>query len=327
MRRVDHTRLVITVVLAVLASFQIQELAGNPVPCPTEMIPPPGCECNQYLDGSCRNCSDCEALGQVTVDPCTKVRDAVCSECIKNQQFFNDETLRCQNCTECAVDERIVVDCTIEEDRQCQPRCQPHQYYDAVLNRCLFACEKCQYGCLDSGTPRCRCNPADCYSETDLLCVNNMCTPSTAPPTEATKSATPGSDPLPTWGIGLISIGVVIGIVAFSAGSMILSFCTRKTTPIAEDAEPPSDSKSVLVGRERYPLPIGHHSPFIHHHSALEKYRYSPNAPRTNSNASSIGSSKRGGSFSGGGRTNSHRSSPKALRLAQVPRTENATPI
>lgn len=299
MRRTNHTRLIVICLWAVLASIQIHELSVNA--CPVEK-PAPDCESNQYLEGdtcTCKNCTNCAELGQFELNSCTSSRNAVC-----------------QNCTICKVDEWVVAACTSTEDTRCQHRCQSHQYYVPEENRCHFKCTLCQYGCVTSGTTRCQCYPSVCYAETDILCDTNLCTSTTAPPTEVTGTVDSKSNELPTWGIGLISIGVVIGIVAFSAGSMILSFCTRRTSQIDDEEEINStgDFKPVLIGQ----YSSGHPGPFLHLPSQ-QKNKYSPNSPRTSSASSSI----RSGSLRG----SNIRNSPKAVRSMQVPRPENATPI
>ena len=304
-------------------NVQIRELAADPlpdspIPCGVDRMcivdnPAPGCNCTQYLDvesGSCKTCTSCCTSGQVEVQSCSQVNDTVCT-CIEGSEFFNSETQRCQACSACNEDERISADCTAMEDTKCVSQCPERYYYVPEMGGCVVDCEQCTHGCTTSGTPRCQCQPSHCYAETDALCENNICSTTSAPTTiESTERTDSGSNDLPPWGIGLISIGVVIGIVAFSAASMILSFCTRKTPQVVEeDGDPAHESKSVLIGQ----YANGHPNPFLHHHS-LEKNRY---APRTTCKSFRTGSV----------RTNSIRNSPKAIRTVQVPRPENATPI
>lgn len=290
-RRVDYTHLVVMTLWTILASIQLQEtLAAE-------------CRSNQYFDASeqrCKNCTDCETRGQLELASCSEYQDAACSSCDMTTQFFDRDTGKCQNCTQCGEDQRQNSECTLDEDASCTNLCSSHQYYDLELKQCLFNCDLCSFGCVTLGAPRCRCSPSNCYSETDLLCANNICTEPTVAQTEATRSSNSQTDNLPTWGIGLISIGVVIGIIAFSAGSMILSFCTRKATIPDENVEAGGNSSATLVGR----YPSGHPSPFLHH--TLEKYRQSPGAHRNS--------------------MNNVRMSPQSLR-APSSRPENVTPI
>lgn len=312
-KKQDHTRLIVVCVWTVLASVQVHQLHAAGSPCPAVDDPTFPCECYQYLDGdTCRNCTDCAATGHWTVKQCTKSTDAKCSNCT-NTQFFNATSERCQNCTVCKIEERENDKCTLKTDTVCQSRCQSHQYYDPLEGRCHFNCELCEHGCVTERTTRCRCLPSECYADTDVLCRDNMCSATEATSLETTGTVNSKSNDLPTWGIGLISIGVVIAIVAFSAGSMILSFCTRKTSQIVdEESDPTDDSKPVFVGRFRSGMQTGHSSPFLPH-NLLQNSRYSPS--RTN------------GIRSNSLRTNSLRNHPNALRSMQVPRPENATPI
>lgn len=318
MRRKTYTRFAVIALWALLTNVQIQELVADAIPCDVDTCivdnPAPGCGCRQYLDAeseSCKTCTDCCTLEQLEVQSCSQLNDTVCTPCVEGSEFFNSETKRCQACSVCTTNERKTADCTIEEDTQCVARCPDHQYYVPEMGGCIINCGLCQHGCTTSGTARCECRPSHCYADTDVLCEHNICTTTSAPPSgDPTEQGGGGSNNLPTWGIGLISIGVVIGIVAFSAGSMILSFCTRNTSQIIEEGvETTNESKPVFVDQ----YVNGHPNPFLHHHS-LETNRY---APRTTCK------SFRSGSI----RTNSIRNSPKALRTVQVPRMENATPI
>ena len=349
--KLDFTRLTVIVLWAGLAVVQVQRLSANSVPCESTeddcrlTHPAPGCTCNQFLNatsGVCTDCVRCCDRRQLELSPCLQERDAVCSQCVVGKQFFDVVTSRCRNCTVCKADEQRVAECSASEDAQCRPRCQPHQFYVEEEDRCQMRCALCEHGCVTSGAARCRCQPSDCYTDTDILCEINLCTVTEETTQGATGSVDGDSNDLPTWGIGLISIGVVIGIVAFSAGSMILSFCTRRATQNDGEEEEEegvgggagagrgrrkrqsSESKPDLMGRYvnngQPPGPFlcpSHYSHHHHHHiDCHRKYGgYSPTSSRTNS--------LRSGSL----RSNGIRSSPKAVRVIPSPRTENATPI
>lgn len=313
-KKQDHTRLIVVCVWTILASVQIHQLQVAGSPCPAVDDPTFRCECYQYQDGgTCRNCTDCAATGNLALLPCTRWKDAKCSNCTNNK-FFNTTSNSCQNCTVCKIDEREVDKCTIKTDTVCQSRCHPHQYYNPTEGRCHLNCDLCKHGCITERTTRCRCQHPECYAEADILCSNNLCTTTMTTSLETTGTVDSKTNGLPTWGIGLISIGVVIGIVAFSAGSMILSFCTRKTSQMVDEESDPAVESKFFVGSRRFRSSIqtGHPSPFLPH-NLLQNSRYSP------SRTSSIRSSSL--------RTNSLRNHPKALRSMQVPRPENATPV
>ena len=223
-RTVDNTQCVVILFWSLLACLRIQDLSALE------------CGPNQYrVSGQCQNCTSCEVLGQLTLEKCSHYQDTACSACNMGVQYFDMQAGECKNCSICNETQREVEECTSGTDALCIERCQSYQTYKNGL--CGFKCELCIFGCVTLGTPRCRCSPQECYSETDLLCRNNLCTDPTTRPTEVARTLRPQSNELPTWGIGLISIGVVVGIVAFSAGSMILSFCTKKATFSDENVE------------------------------------------------------------------------------------------
>lgn len=328
-RRPNFTRLIVILLWSVLASIHVQELYADDIDCTATVEdcrvsdPAPDCGCNQYLDESednhvCRNCTDCCSDGKAQIEPCSKNQDAQCSACVPGAQFYDRDVLECKNCTVCREDEQRVTECSISKDTLCTALCQTPQYY--AEGRCHIDCSLCPSGCVTTGTARCRCQPSNCYHDTDITCKNNICGTTGTTPIEVTGTVGDDSNELPTWGIGLISIGVVIGIVAFSAGSMILGFCTRRTSQVEEDVEQASafEPKPSLVSR------YGQPNPFLHHnanHPAIDmnRGRYSPNAVKANGRNGSL----RNGSL----RANSVRNSPKALRSMSAPRVENATPI
>lgn len=313
MAQKDHTRLVVMSLWTVLASIQLQELSGNPdPPCLLEDSPALGCQCYQHLDstGRCRNCTDCASRGKPTLRSCSSQSDALC-ECDASSQFYNSTLQQCQNCTVCASHERQVSACTSLEDTQCESRCLLHQFYVQDEDRCVFNCRVCPNGCVSEGTSRCRCIPSNCYNNFDLLCENNICKPSSTEPSETTRSFDSNANDLPTWGIGLISIGVVLGIVAFSVGSMILSFCTRRSSPGgAEEVISTCEYKAVLRGARRYPNV--YNCPGLFHYTVEEKYGHLSGTPQAVPNkANSL-------------RVHHIRSNPL---LPELPKPENVMPI
>lgn len=320
------TRLVVVLLWAVLAIVQIQRLSADPALCGPSSDecqvsnPAPDCSCHQYLNsstGRCEDCRNCCQEGKYTASECLSDLDAVCSPCVPGLQFYDTTAAVCRNCTVCASDETKITACTTEQDTHCLPKCLGKQYvYVADLDRCIFNCELCPHGCTTSD--KCRCQPSQCYLEHDLLCENNQCSTSETPPSEVTGTVDDRSNDLPTWGIGLISIGVVIGIVAFSAGSMILSFCTRKS--------PQADPEMNEPGVNSKP-PMGHYpgnqpGALFHKHRPLfeASRKYGHCSPGSSTRSSSV----RSGSI----RTNSIRNSPKTHGVIfHSPRTDKSTPI
>ena len=255
----DGTLAVVLLATAVVFSIQLQEISGDPVPrCLLSEPPEPGCACYQYWsDGECRNCTECSSSGQLTLSTCTARNDSTCT--CGESQFFNATAHRCQNCTVCASFERQTVQCTATRDARCVSKCLPHQFYISEEDRCSFDCKLCRFGCVSTGTARCRCKPSNCYAAFDLLCENNLCSATESTLTEASTGLRhSSSDHFPTWGIGLVSIGVVIGIVVFSSGLMVFSYCTQQSNTAVVDAEkssiPPTESsnKADLIDTCKY---------------------------------------------------------------------------
>lgn len=290
MAQKDHTRLVVVSLLTVLASIQLQELAGSPDPPCLLDDPVPGCQCYQYLDtDECKNCTDCASKGQLTLNHCSSQSDSTCM-CDMLTQYYNTTTRQCQNCTVCGSYEKQVSKCTVNEDTKCVQRCLPHQYYVPAEDRCVFDCNLCTFGCVKTGTSQCQCIPSICYHNTDLLCKNNLCDASTTESSESTRSFDSSANDLPTWGFGLISIGVVLGIVAFSVGSMILSFCTRRSNSRTEEVIPTVEYKAVLRGTHRYPNVYNCPALFQY---PLDKYGHLSNSAQTATGSGSRANSLR----------------------------------
>ena len=307
-RNSNLTRLIAILLWAVLALVQIQQLVAECVTPSTECRvsdPADGCSCNQHLDRStdeCTDCRDCCLEGLIEVASCSRESDTQC--CVPGKQFYNRETTSCQNCTVCSSDEKRVAECTLEADTQCQPKCQPHQYYAPDLERCIFNCKLCVHGCITSDTTRCRCQPSQCYLSHDLLCDNDQCSTDETPPVETGETSSNGTNDLPPWGIGLISIGVVIGIVAFSAGTMILGFCTQTSPPVDVESE---------LGVNTKP-PLGTRGALLNGHLVFDKGR-------------KYGYSSSSSVWASGGSGRSNYSSRNSSRPHSLPRPENATPI
>ena len=287
------------------------------------------CGPNQYREtasGQCQNCTSCELSGQLTLEKCSQYQDTACSACNMPVQYFDMQVGECKNCSICNESQREVEECTSSTDALCIERCQSYQTYKNGL--CVFKCELCIFGCVTLGTPRCRCSPQECYSETDLLCRNSICTEPTTQPTEVARTLRSQSDELPTWGIGLISIGVVVGIVAFSAGSMILSFCTKKATFSDENVEEGEAENEEREGEGNVAESGLKHGRYVKHYTSAgfssplpprsESNKHSPRVPRgsmTNTSHSPQGL-----------RGTPVLTRPPPLRIASL-RAENATPI
>lgn len=305
---------------------------ADPIPCSPlgrcfVTDPAPDCSCIQYFNeatSECVDCTRCCSNSSYQLSACLINSDTRCSPCDHSHQFYNKVTSSCQNCSVCSRDELEVSECAPEVDTVCKPRCKPHQYYSEDGGRCFFNCELCQHRCIEASSEatHCQCVPAQCYSSTDLLCQNNLCSRTESTTEEATGTVENKSNNLPAWGIGLISIGVVIGIVAFSAGSMVLSFCTRKTPHASSESEPGVNSKPDINGRYQ---PSARLHPHLFEKGG--KYGYYPPGSLTRTGSLRGGGGGMVGGGGVGGRGGSIRGISKPPSNIQLTRSENATPI
>lgn len=237
-------------------------------------------------------------------------------EACPDTQYYNGTT--CLDCTVCAPDEKEREFCTANEDRVCEPRCSPEFSFN-VNEGCVLNCLACESGGCVPGEPRprCLCIPQQCFNDDDRLCERNTCPATTEPGTATAPPRGSSQNSLPAWGVGLVSIGVVVGIVAFSGCFILLGVCTRKKEPADVGSEESGSSQSGLIGMGRVSsrpssAPPGVSSSHLFDKSALDFIRQSPY----------IGSGR--SPHLGGGHI---RGSPLSLR-GTPPRTErNIIPV
>lgn len=272
----------------------------------------PPCGPNQYLDQQSQ-CLNCTSADDTRCQPPQNE-----SECIAGLEFFNVATHRCQECKQCTeVTHRVDELCSGTQDTTCIPTC-PNEIltYDVNEQMCVLDCHRCPITgrCVVGDRRRCQCG-CERSDINDLYCTRSC---GTAMPSEAEVLPTlPSTGPnmLPNWGIGLIAIGVVIGIVAFSACFLLMGFCTsskRGSTDVGSEGS--NNSESILVSGKSSSLVtqspyISSTSPFLSNHSTLDLLRYSPNG--MHSSLSSV------------------KGSPRSVRaMPTLSRTENtATPV
>ena len=275
-------------------------------------IQAPQCGPNQYLDqqSQCMNCTS--AADTRCLPPQNE------SDCIAGSQFFNVATRRCQVCMQCTpVTHEVYQLCSGTQDTTCIPTC-PNEFltYDMNEEMCILDCHRCPITgrCQVGDSRRCLC-ACERSEPGDLYCMKSCVTamPTSADTLPPQQNA--GHNTLPSWGIGLIAIGVVIGIVAFSACFLLMGFCTslskRGNADVGSEGSNNSDSvlvsgKSSLITTSPY---IQSTSPFLSNHSTLDLLRYSPNGLHSS--------------------LNSVKGSPRSVRaMPALSRTENtATPV
>ena len=181
--------------------------------------------------------------GQRTTPSCNISDATVCG-----QNSFLDLSGCCQHCSSCPKGMVVETPCNSTHDTQCTvPPCvDPHHRY-TKNDGCVVDCALCSYDC-SAELNRCICDPDKCYL--DSFCQIE-CQP-TMPTTRPTVVLRPGSpSSLPSWGIGLIAVGAVLGIVAFSAGFLFMGICTSKRRREV-DSEGSESSSGVLVGNTKF---------------------------------------------------------------------------
>lgn len=146
------------------------------------------------------------------------------SECRSNE-WFDADTGCCQRCTDCSTSngqtERF-------EQRSCNRThnavcgCNSPTFLDSLTNECLLNCQNCPSGdCLRHGV--CRCARQECHSTDDFFCRRNLCVSEQPVPQGTTEpvirfnDGSSGAGEFPAWGIGLIAVGIVIGIIIFAS--------------------------------------------------------------------------------------------------------------
>lgn len=207
-------------------------------------------------------------------------------ECRANE-WFNAETSCCQTCTDCStsngeIERFAVAQCNVTHDAECD--CNMPTFLDTTTNQCLLHCEFCPLGrCSAPGV--CECDERKCHTSDDIYCRNPRNCATIPPPVEPTRIAPPPfseQDTLPPWGIGLIAVGIVIGIIIFASCFLCLGLFTMHKTQDPESQQSSETSENGLVPRGSLGS-IGTNStytsstvyPYLSSHSMLELLKHS----------------------------------------------------
>ena len=203
--------------------------------------------------------------------------------------------------------------------------CEPPQSYVSSKHKCVINCKLCPVTkeCVP-GMRRCLCEN-DCYADHDEFCTGgplNCINEETEKVTTQDTIQRDDNDFFPEWGIGLVAIGVVIGIIIFASCFLCLGLVTitkhRESEPQTSES---SESGLVVrssfgsVGTESSLLSNGY--PYLTSHCMLELLKQNSNNPQLLAHASSSNL----GSITGGGPTvsSSLRSSPVSIRDSPRP--------
>lgn len=245
---------------------------------------------------------------KATNDLCTKPNVVNASLCTPRESFHNTSANCCQRCSTCSDTFEVRTPCSGTSDTYCVPSCSHRALsWNKGQGACVIECSFCSYKC-DPVANHCMCDPSLCWLPSDIYCETPIPCVSTTP-TRPTVNIHPPGNPssLPPWGVGVIAVGAVLGIVAFSAGFLLMGVCTRRKRAAVPESSGSDNSESVLVsnsGRSSH----GTHSTYISgypNQSLLDLLRNT--STPVHSSLSSIHSSPR-----------SARASPFPVRTVQV---------
>ena len=245
----------------------------------------------------------------------------LCDACAQGQ-FMNVSAGTCQQCTDCGqLRLRPVRPCNGTDDSLCERCTDPNEYYNKALQRCTLDCTLCPHGgrCAEGMEDQCDCSFARCVEGRmcDQRSRDPRCVVTTPPTTSTTGPAiTPQDDSpvfLPHWGIALVSVGVIVGIILFSALFVLLGLATSHRKSRHEDFSSSNTTSSSVADKLSYST--GRHSTSLvslytqSNSPAFQNYLLSLNALKTTSHGN-LGSS-----------WNNLKNSPKTERSSSVPVT------
>lgn len=244
-------------------------------------------------------------------------RQCTPQDCEPGVTYFDSSLRTCEACTPCSTTQEVRNSCNRTHDTHCIPLCQrPYLFWNEAENNCVIDCSQCPGEC-DQVRSRCECG--SCYDDTDLFCERNRCDISQSPP-EATPPPSVGDDGrshLPSWGIVLIAVGVVIGIVSFSACFLLMGLASsRRSTMDPTSASDGSESGLVYPSKgslSTHSSYMSGSSAFFNNQSVLELLRNSQNGVHEGSLGSLHQSSPKGS------RSSSKSPSGNAQRTKSVP--------
>ena len=237
-------------------------------------------------------------------------RSTIDSGCPSNH-FFDVGQSCCMACTRCNLnsqEERSP--CNQTHDAVCAFPCPFGLRWSEPNKKCIISnCSQCQGGSCISLT-QCLCDK--CHEGDMCLIQKTTCQNSDISEEERPEAESSSLNPLT---IGLISIGVVIGIVVFSSCFLLFGFCTTKQRHISSENQGSENSESGLISgraftnstRSSYMSSMNGTTAYLNHQSMLELLRHSSTPVHSSGSDSSNLSSPR-----------SFRSSPKLVRTSPL---------
>lgn len=231
-----------------------------------------------------------------------------------SNQFMNLSRPCCMQCTDCnlrGLNQQSP--CNATHDAVCVPFCPSLKHWSERDRKCVISdCSKCPGGRCLEGLEACYCGN-DCYTGDTCLQIRDECK-SESPSVKITSPETMSTSLNPL-SIGLIAIGVVIGIVAFSSCFLLFGLCTTKQRRIAENQGSENSESGLVTGRgftnsTRSSYMSGMNSSttaFLNNQSMLELLRHSNTPVHSSSGSSSMRSSPK-----------NFRSSPKLVRTSPL---------
>lgn len=211
------------------------------------------------------------------------------SDCNPGETYLNTATECCQRCTACTDHVKMFTlsQCNVTHDAVCD--CQLPTYLDTTDHICALDCDFCPSlsgpGSCIPGRTECQCLNQDCHLPGDTYCdhpINPPCRSTVPQPTSELPERPPVNqldNSLPAWGIGLIAVGIVIGIIIFASCFLFMGIFTmhRNSDPeshggseSSENGLVPRDSFSSMGTKSSYVSSSSSMYPYLSSHSMLE---------------------------------------------------------
>jgi len=255
------------------------------------------------------------------------------SECAEGETFRNSSNC-CEPCRSCDKS-RMYTDrvCNLTHNTECA--CESPQVYKPSLHMCVINCLLCPVtkACIP-GTLQCKCEN-DCYADHDEFCTGGplKCISNEKDNERTTQDSVQRSNDtfFPEWGIGLVAIGVVIGIIIFASCFLCLGLITITKHREAESQTSESSENGLVVrssfgsvGTESSLLSNGY--PYLTSHCMLELLKQNSNPQLlTHAGSGNLGSISGGPTVSSSLRSSpvSVRDSPRPVRTIKLMKQSN----
>lgn len=213
------------------------------------------------------------------------------SDCVPGETTFNVATGCCKRCSSCQDQERMfaISECNVTHDAVCD--CLSPTYLDDTSHICALDCQLCPSrsgpgSCLP-GRTECQCLNQACHLLGDIYCDNPVNPPcratvsqlTTTPPERPSGNNSFDQNSVPAWGIGLIAVGIVIGIIIFASCFLCMGIFTKhknsdpesqRGSESSENGLVPRDSFSSVCTKSSYISSSSSMYPYLSTHSMLE---------------------------------------------------------